>query len=198
MRKALRRVYQIYLKLKFSKKSNFEGNIDFCRKSKVSLIDGSTKDDINFGANVRMYARLISQNHGKITLKDNVKIGFDSFIGSVNSILINEGTAIADNVTIIDNNNHPINPRDREIMYNSPWDSPYRKWKYSVSKPIVIGKNVWIGQGARINKGVTIGNNSIVAAGSVVTKDVPKNSIAAGNPAKIVKTDIEKEQRLIC
>ena len=50
----------------------------------------------------------------------------------------------------------------------------------------------------RVNKGVQIGNNSIIAAGAIVTKDVPDNAIAAGNPAKIVKLNIENEQRLIC
>ena len=67
-----------------------------------------------------------------------------------------------------------------------------RSWKYSASKPIRIGENVWIGENVRICKGVTIGNNAVIAACSVVTKDVPANAIAAGNPAKIVKTDIDK------
>ena len=67
-----------------------------------------------------------------------------------------------------------------------------RKWKHSVSSPIIIGENVWIGSNVRICKGVTIGDNSVIAACSVVTKDVPANAIAAGNPAKIVKTDIDK------
>ena len=54
-------------------------------------------------------------------------------------------------------------------------------------KPIVLKDNVWIGDSAIICKGVTIGKNSIIGAGAVVTKDVPENSIYAGNPAKLVK-----------
>jgi carbonic anhydrase/acetyltransferase-like protein (isoleucine patch superfamily) len=53
--------------------------------------------------------------------------------------------------------------------------------------PIVIEENAWIGDHAMITKGVTIGHNSIVGAGAVVVNDVPPNSIAAGNPAKVVK-----------
>ena len=55
------------------------------------------------------------------------------------------------------------------------------------TKPIKFEDNVWIGDSAIICKGVTIGKNSIVGAGAVVTKDVPKNSVFAGNPAKLVK-----------
>ena len=66
-----------------------------------------------------------------------------------------------------------------------------------MSASIYIGRNVWIGEYSRICKGVTIGDNSIVAANSVVTKNVPANCIVAGNPAKIVKKDIESTPRRI-
>jgi len=55
------------------------------------------------------------------------------------------------------------------------------------TKPIILKDNVWIGDSAIVCKGVTIGKNSIIGAGAVVTKDVPENSIYAGNPAKLVK-----------
>lgn len=56
------------------------------------------------------------------------------------------------------------------------------------SAPIIIGDNVWVGMNALILKGVEIGENAIVAAYSVVTKNVPENTLVAGNPAKILKT----------
>ena len=61
---------------------------------------------------------------------------------------------------------------------------------YRTSKPVRIGDNVWIGYRAMILKGVTVGDGSIVAANSVVTKDVPSHCIVAGNPAKIIRTNI--------
>lgn len=58
----------------------------------------------------------------------------------------------------------------------------------SSSKPITVGDHVWIGCGAIITGGITIGDNAIVAAGAVVVKDVPKNTVVAGVPAKVIKT----------
>ena len=60
----------------------------------------------------------------------------------------------------------------------------------NVSRNIRLGEHVWIGQNATILKGVNIGNDSIVAMGTIVTKDVPANSIVAGVPSKVVKTGI--------
>ncbi|CAM3389082.1 acyltransferase [Aequorivita lipolytica] len=198
MKKFLRIAYQYYLTNKFNKKALLKGKIDFCRKTRISLIDGSKREDIILGDKSRVHCILVSQHSGKIIFHENVQIGYSSFIGSVNHIEIQEGTVISNNVTIVDNNNHSVNPEDRIKMQNSPWNSNFRKWRYSVSSPIKIEKNVWIGQYARINKGVTIGFNSIVAANTVVTKDVPPNSIIAGNPGRIVKSEIQKEPQLIC
>lgn len=64
------------------------------------------------------------------------------------------------------------------------------------SAPVALQENVWIGDSAIICKGVTIGENSIVGAGSVVAKDIPPNSIAVGNPAKVVKT-LDPAERLV-
>lgn len=68
--------------------------------------------------------------------------------------------------------NHPIHPGIRRYMY---------------AKDVVIEDNCWIGANVVITPGVTIGENSIIGTGSVVTKDIPKNSIAVGNPAKVIR-----------
>ncbi len=77
---------------------------------------------------------------------------------------------------------------------DSDWHGIYDRTEVVGSpREVVLEKNVWIGDSATVCKGVTIGENSIIGAGSVVTKDVPKNSVYAGNPAKLVKELDESE-----
>ncbi|MAV61039.1 MAG: hypothetical protein CMQ83_01595 [Gammaproteobacteria bacterium] len=77
---------------------------------------------------------------------------------------------------------------------DADWHGIYdRAQPVGITKPIHIKDNVWIGDSAIICKGVTIGKNSIIGAGSVVTKDIPENSIYAGNPAKFIKNLDKKE-----
>lgn len=116
-----------------------------------------------------------------ISVNKNATLEFGSgyannglFIACFNSIKIGKNVAIAENVTIRDDNNHTI-------LYDG----------YIKSKPIEICDNVWIGMNVTILKGVTVGEGSVIAAGSVVTKDVPPHSLVAGVPAKIIKEKIE-------
>jgi galactoside O-acetyltransferase len=96
-------------------------------------------------------------------------------------IYIGDDCMIAPNV-VIATSGHPILPilREHNYVYN-----------FSVR----IGKNVWIGSGVQILPGVTIGDNSVVGAGSVVTKDIPQNSVAFGAPCRVVREIGEKDGR---
>lgn len=101
---------------------------------------------------------------------------------------INEGVTItcASEVHICDGANIA-----REAVIRD-YDGHYIEEKaYRTAKPVYIGKNVWIGYRAMVLKGVTIGEGAIVAANSVVTKDVPPHCIVAGNPAKVIRTDVK-------
>jgi len=86
-------------------------------------------------------------------------------------IIIEDNVLIGPKVNLI-TTNHPLDPAERRA---------------TISHPIVIKKNAWIGAAATILPGVTIGENSVVAAGAVVSKDVPPNTIAGGVPAKVIK-----------
>lgn len=107
----------------------------------------------------------------------NIKIGKNVFINACcrfqdqGGIEIGDGSLIGHNTTIA-TLNHDFNPLKRQNLTPSP---------------VKIGKNVWIGSDCTILPGVTIGDGAIVGAGSVVTKSIPTNTIAVGNPARIIK-----------
>lgn len=108
----------------------------------------------------------------------NIRIGKNVFINSGCTFMDRGGITIGDNVFIgprvcLITENHGLAPDARQTL---------------ISNPIVLEDNVWIGAGAIVLAGVKIGENSVVGAGSIVTKDVPKNTVVAGNPAKIIKT----------
>ena len=108
----------------------------------------------------------------------NIKIGKDVFVNSgccfqdQGGVTLGDGCLVGHNV-VFATLDHDKRPGRRGDM---------------TAAPIVVGKNVWIGAHATILKGVTIGDGAIVAAGAVVTRDVPPNTIAAGVPARVVKT----------
>jgi acetyltransferase-like isoleucine patch superfamily enzyme len=105
------------------------------------------------------------------------------------SIEIGRYCLISWNVGIADSDFHPLDPALRRVdaMALAPFykDRPPRP--AIGTRPVVIADNVWIGMGAVILKGVKIGENSVVAAGAIVTRDVPSNTVVAGNPAVVVK-----------
>ena len=181
------------IKREFQKKTTMLGSgHTFDKTSSVNLTMGSTKDDIILHDHSEVWGHITSINHGKIIFYDWAKLGSRSTIEAVNRVEIGKDCEISFDVVITDNNAHPVNPSDRRYYHHTPHHSEERSHKYSANAPVIIGENVWIGQRARICKGVTIGDNAIIAANAVVTHDVPANAIAAGNPAKIVKTDIDK------
>ncbi|MDM8537711.1 acyltransferase [Desulfobacterales bacterium HSG17] len=79
---------------------------------------------------------------------------------------------------------------------DSDWHDIYNRIDSGKPEPVTIAENVWIGDGAVICKGVTIGENSIIGAGSVVVHSIPPNSVAAGNPAKVMKT-LDQNEKLV-
>lgn len=116
----------------------------------------------------------------------NTHIGKD-FYANFNLTLVDDTDIfIGDNVMLAPNvvlatGTHPILPTLREQAY-----------QYNL--PIKIGNNVWIGAGSIVLPGVTIGDNSVIGAGSVVTKDIPQNVVAYGNPCKVVRQINEKDK----
>lgn len=108
-----------------------------------------------------------------ISVGRNVFINQNCTFYDLGGLDIADDVMIGPNVSII-TSGHPIEPS--------------RRHAFVIATPIVIESNVWIAAGATIIGGVTVGQNSVVAAGSVVTKDVPPNTLVGGNPARVIRS----------
>ncbi|HFU4497076.1 TPA: hypothetical protein ACGPAS_001050 [Streptococcus suis] len=148
----------------------------------------AAKNNIQIGSGCEIKGTLYSCDKGTIHIGDNLYMGYNSFIGAVESVYIGNDVIIASNVRIFDNNNHPTDPEKRREMSHSDFYGDLWSWTQSDHKAVVLNDNVWVGEYSAILKGVVVGEGSIIASHSVVTKDVPPYSIVAGNPAKVVKT----------
>ena len=114
--------------------------------------------------------------NAKMLIKGKGFANTNTIINCFRYIEIGIGTYISDDVRIQDSDNHTV------------YEDGVAKEQ---TKPIIIGDHVWIGKNAIILKGVTIGEGAVVAAGSVVVKDVPSKTLVAGNPAKVIKENVE-------
>jgi acetyltransferase-like isoleucine patch superfamily enzyme len=137
---------------------------------------------------------IFETEHGKVEIGNNVHIGGANFICRTR-ISIGNDVTMAWGITLYDHNSHSINWHDRMndnhqcyhdlLKYgNSITD---KDWSNVVQKPIEIGNKAWIGFDVTILKGVTIGEGAVIGAKSVVTRDIPAWTVAAGNPARVIK-----------
>lgn len=114
---------------------------------------------VDYGGHIRVGARSFA-NFGLVAL-------------DVAPITIGDDVQIGPNVQLL-TPTHPVDPAPRRA-------------KWEAAEPITIGDNVWLGGGVIVLGGVTIGENTVVGAGAVVTRDLPANVVAVGNPARVVR-----------
>ena len=185
-------------------------------KNERNTFDGPTKEILETIANARRLTResyltdyketekknqILTELLGK--LGDNVAIdtpfycdyGKNIFIGD--NVIININCTFVDNSKIIIGNNvliasnvqlytasHPTAPKERLIC---DWQEKRCAWFSTYSEPITIKDGAWLGGGVIVLPGVTIGENVVVGAGSVVTRSIPDNCVAVGNPCKPIR-----------
>lgn len=110
----------------------------------------------------------------------NISVG-DRFYANHNLVILDEAeVTFGDNVFVA--------PNCAFYTAGHPLDAVERNRGIEYARPITVGNNVWIGGNVCVLPGVTIGDNCVIGAGSVVVKDIPANSVAAGNPCKVIKT----------
>lgn len=152
------------------------------------MLQGDALKKIHIGENTRIQSHSVLESWNKygnqvftpdIIIGDNCKIGEYSHITSCNRITIGNGLLTGRFVLISDNSHGGLSLEESNIP-------PIKRQLVSKGE-IIIGNNVWIGDKVTICGGVHIGDNVIIGANSVVTKDIPSNSMAAGIPAKVLK-----------
>ena len=156
-------------KLNFMDRSDFEGIA-----STVKELLGKSEDAFinppfycDYGTHIEVGKNFFANYNCTILVVAKVKIG--------------DNCQMAPNVSIY-TAGHPIHPFSRNSMYE-------------YGKEVTIGDNVWIGGNTVICPGVTIGHNTVIGAGSVVTRDIPDWSVAAGNPCRVIRKITDQDRR---
>lgn len=158
----------------FGPNSKLEGNLHLHGGNMISI--GSS---VLIGANASITAFNNNKHSLKIKVGNGCVFGPDCHISAITGVIIGDGLRTGKSVLISDNSHGDV--RNIKHLNMSPDDRPL------VSKgKIIIGKNVWIGDKVAVLSGVTIGDGAVIGANSVVTHDVPANSVAVGAPARII------------
>lgn len=170
---SLERLYLCIIGVEVASGVQFRGWTSFFRAthSSIKIGRGCSFNSSQYYNHIGLNHRCVLSTHrpdAKITIGDNVGIS-STTINCWKSVSIGNNVRIGANVVIMDSDFHLDDPRT-----NQP-------------NEIVIDDNVWLGGNVVVMKGVHIGCNSIIAMNSVVTHDIPENSIAAGSPAKVVR-----------
>jgi acetyltransferase-like isoleucine patch superfamily enzyme len=141
-------------------------------------------DDTRIDGKCNIMFSWSSQGEPELVIGDRTHVGHECSFTIAESIRIGSDCLFGSGVRLMDCSAHPIDPT-RRLRGERPTSSEIR--------PIVVGDNVWIGAGAVILPGVHIGDGSVIGAGAVVTRSVPADSIAAGVPARVVRSAREDE-----
>lgn len=164
--------------------------------------ESGDRERIVLGHHCRINGLLACKETGKIQIGDFSTIQDGVSIQCLQEITIGSYSAIAGGCVVTDNNSHAIGIEEwvRHRIRTAPSGPGYsglgNGWELSASAPVIIGDGVFVGAGSIIQKGVRVGDGAIIARGSIVTKDVAPFTIAAGNPARIVK-ELPKPEKSI-
>ena len=181
---------------------------DRSNRERMEAGDWYLGDDPELITEARRAATLSAQYHAAFTSGDDAHTILDQLIGQLGAhveirpplyvdygryISIGAGTYINYNFTALDvaaitiGRDCQIGPNVQLLPPTHPVPAGPRRQKWEAGHPITIGDNVWLGGGVIVLGGVTIGDNSVIGAGAVVTKDIPADVVAVGNPARVIK-----------
>ena len=117
-------------------------------------------------------SEMVAHAGGRIEIGNGVFINYGASLSAHKLVRIGDGCQLGSYACLMDNDYHSVEDRT----------------KPGESRPIILGRNVWLGVRVIVLKGVTIGDNAVIGAGSVVTHDIPANCVAGGVPARVIRT----------
>lgn len=135
------------------------------------------------GKNLWITAPFFVDYGNNIYFGNNCEVNMNCTFLDDNKIIIGDNALIAPNVQMY-TAFHPTNAAER---FGEPREDGSFAFCKTQTAPVIIGDNVWIGGGAILLPGITIGSNTVIGAGSVVTKDIPSNVVALGNPCRVIR-----------
>lgn len=154
----------------------------------VRIYNQTLEDDED--KRIKLLKELLGATGKNVYMEPNIRFdyGYNTYIGE--NFYANFDCTILDVCEVRFGDNCMLGPRVQIYTATHPLNPFERNSGKEYAKPITIGNNVWIGGGAIINPGVTIDDNVVIASGAVIIKDVPKNVVVGGNPAKVIKETV--------
>ncbi len=142
----------------------------------------------------KILQQLFKQIGKNVWIEPDFKCEFGKNITIEDDVYINFGCIILDCAEVTIGSHTLFGPNIGLYPFNHSTDAQERINGGCYGKPIHIGKNVWLGGDVKVLAGVTIGDNTIIGTGSIVTKDIPSNVIAVGNPCKVIRKITDKDK----
>ena len=156
------------------------------------LFNNSNEEDLEYRTDLlKQLFKSVGEN---IYIEPTFRCDYGSNISIGDNFFANYDCIILDVCDVNIGNNAFFAPRVCIFTASHPIDADVRNELLEFGKPVTIGNSVWIGGNTVINPGVTIGNNVVIGSGSVVTKDIPDNVIAIGNPCRVLREITEEDK----
>ncbi len=151
----------------------------------VRLFNATTEEEKLYRTQLLM--EIFGKVAGEIYIEPTLRLDYGQNITIGKHFYANFDCIMIDIAAITIGDNVMFGPRVCLYTAGHPIDVTVRNSGLEFGMPITIGNNVWVGGSAVVNPGVTIGDNAVIGSGSVVTKDIPANTIAAGNPCRVIR-----------
>ena len=175
------------------KTSNYEKELH--KKAVLKTMEYNKTSPYEIEKRQEIIKNLFGSTKGYFYLEPSIKVDYGCNIHIGENFYANFDSVFLDVAPIVFGDNVYVAPRCCFYTAGHPIDSTIRNMDFEYGISIRVGSNVWIGGSVVVNPGVTIGSNVVIGSGSVITKDIPSNVVAAGNPCKVIR-EITNEDKL--